>query len=154
MNRLSQPRLWVFAGPNGAGKSTLVRRYKIADRLFIVNPDEIAYSLHQSYQNSTAIIAEAGRVAIKQRKDLLQAKRSFGVETTLTGQTEVQLMHSAKQSGYKVSLVYVGLLRADQSNSRVAERVKRGGHDVPEEAIARRFNRSLNNLAPAGANFG
>jgi len=127
----------------------LVKRYKIAKRLTIINPDEIAYGFHNSYRNDTATIAKAGRIAIEQRRSFIQARQSFGVETTLTGVSELQLMQSAKACGYKVSLIYVGLLRADQSNSRVAERVKRGGHDVPERDIARRFDRSLGNLFPA-----
>jgi len=59
MNRDSRPRLWVFAGPNGAGKSTLVRRHRVDERLLIVNPDEIAYSIHKSYKNDAATVARA-----------------------------------------------------------------------------------------------
>jgi len=149
MNRDDQPRLWVFAGPNGAGKSTLVKRHKVVDRLLIINPDEIAYSFHRSYKNDTATIAKAGRVAVEQRKQLIQARQTFGVETTLTGRSELQLMRLSKEYGYKVRLIYVGLDEVEQSNSRVAERVKRGGHEVSEEDILRHFDRSLNNLAPA-----
>jgi len=97
MNIHTQPRLWVFAGPNGAGKSTLVKRYRVAERLLIINPDEIAYTLHNSYKNNPATIAKAGRIAVEKRRRLLQDRQSFGVETTLTGRSELQLMQSSKQ---------------------------------------------------------
>lgn len=58
-------------------------------------------------------------------------------------------MRAAKKCGYKINLVYVGLSEAEQSNSRVVERVKRGGHDVLERDVFRRFGRSLGNLAEA-----
>jgi len=139
MSGARRPGLWVFAGPNGAGKSTLVRRYKVADRLTIINPDEITSSFHHSYGNDVAKTAKVGRLAIEWRQSLLKARQSFGVETTLTGISGLRLMQSARSRGYKINLIYVGLLSADQSNSRVAERVKRGGHDVSELDIVRRL---------------
>lgn len=41
------------------------------------------------------------------------------------------------------------MVRADLSAARVADRVAQGGHDVPLEAIARRFPASLANLPAA-----
>lgn len=91
-------------------------------------------------------MARAGRIAVAQRSRLLAEGRTFGIETTLTGNSELQLMRAAKAKGYKVNLVYVGLENAGDSNSRVTTRVQRGGHDVPEQDILRRFDRSLANL--------
>ncbi len=71
----------MFAGPNGAGKSTLVRKYSVADRLPVVNPDDIMVTAKLSAR-------EAGRMALMQRQSLLAQKLSFAVETTLTGQGE------------------------------------------------------------------
>lgn len=145
----ARPQLWVFAGPNGAGKSTLVARYKVAGRIPIVNPDDIARTLRADHGSETALQIQAGRLAIAQRNRLMQQDQSFGVETTLTGQRELQLMQAARERGYKVNLVYIGLSAVEQSNSRVAARVKRGGHDVPEQDVLRRFDRSLGNLVAA-----
>lgn len=92
---------------------------------------------------------EAGRLAVTERASLMDRRQSFLVETTLTGHSEIRLMRDAQVAGYKVTLVYVGLNRADVSGTRVALRVRQGGHDVPREAILRRFDRSAANLAIA-----
>lgn len=146
----SQPSLWVFAGPNGAGKSTLVQRYKVGDRIPMVNPDDIALAIRAEHGTDQASAqTKAGRIAVAMRARLLAEGRSFGIETTLTGRKELQLMQAARNLGYKVNLVYVGLESAEDSNSRVMARVRRGGHDVPEQDIYRRFGRSLVNLPAA-----
>lgn len=147
----TQPQLWVFAGPNGAGKSTLIRRQKFPDWMPVVNADDIAAKLRQEQigVEEAAIIAQAGRIALKQRNALLAERRSFVIETTLTGHSELHLMQAAKARGYKVNLVYVKIASPEQSNSRVCTRVATGGHDVPEADIFRRFARSLENLPKA-----
>lgn len=106
----SQPSLWVFAGPNGAGKSTLVQRYKVNSRIPMVNPDDIALAIRAEYgTDQTVAQAKAGQIAVTQRARLLSEGRSFGIETTLTGRRELQLMQAARNLGYKINLVYVGL---------------------------------------------
>lgn len=140
----------MFAGPNGAGKSTLVQRYKVGSRIPMVNPDDIALALRGEHGiDQAAADGKAGRIAVTQRARLLSEGRSFGIETTLTGRSELQLMQAARNIGYKVNLVYFGLESAEDSNSRVMARVRRGGHDVPEQDIYRRFGRSLANLPAA-----
>lgn len=91
----------------------------------------------------------AGVIAVRERERLLGTGVSFAVETTLTGASALQLMRRARARNYKITLVFVGLGRVDLSASRVADRVGQGGHDVPLDAIARRFPASLANLAPA-----
>jgi predicted ABC-type ATPase len=67
----------------------------------------------------------------------------------LSGKSEVELLRRAAAMGFKVNLVFIGLSRPEISARRVALRVKRGGHDVPAEDIARRFERILANLPAA-----
>ena len=148
MSARDRPQLWVFAGPNGAGKSTLVQRH-VAGRLPIVNPDDIARAIAPADQSSQATLLRAGRLAIEQRRQHMEAGQSFAIETTLTGRRELAFMREAKAAGYKVNLVYIGLRDADHSRSRVALRTRGGGHPVPLADILRRFDRSLANLAPA-----
>lgn len=149
MNKDIKPQLWVIAGPNGAGKSTFVAKQSLAGQIPIVNPDEIAKRIDPNHRGETAVIAQAGREALLERRALMAQGKSFGIETTLTGRGEVQLMQQAREQGYKVNLVYVGISDAKQSNTRVAFRVSQGGHDVPESDIMRRFERSMNNLSEA-----
>lgn len=148
MSDVDRPQLWVFAGPNGAGKSTLVRRH-VAGRLPIVNPDDIAREIEPGHQGDAGTMLWAGRLAIQRRQAQLKAGGSFGLETTLTGRGELAFMQQASAAGYKVTLVFIGLRDVVQSRSRVAERVRRGGHPVPIADIERRFDRSLAHLALA-----
>lgn len=146
---MTQPQLWVFAGPNGAGKSTIVDRH-VQGRLPVVNPDNIARTLAPSLDDAVRIV-RAGRLAVRERAALLAARRSFAIETTLTGHGELDLMRAAAVAGFKVNLVYVGLGSVQNSVSRVRERVARGGHDVPLVDLLRRFDRSLRNIPRAMA---
>lgn len=140
-------QLWVFAGPNGAGKSTLVAQ-RVRGRIPVVNPDEIAQTLPAGSTGQARMI-EAGRIAITRREGHLKAGRSFGLETTLTGRSELDLMRRAKAAGYRVNLVFVGLDDAQLSAARVHARVQRGGHDVPLVDVLRRYGRSMDHLAIA-----
>lgn len=141
------PRLWVFAGPNGAGKSTIVDRY-VGGRIAIINPDNIARTLSADLGDGARVI-QSGRIAVRERSALLAARATFGIETTLTGRSELDLMRSAVTAGYQVNLVYVGLRDVGHSIIRVSERVRRGGHNVPAPDLLRRFDRSIGNLAMA-----
>jgi predicted ABC-type ATPase len=139
-----RPQLWVFAGPNGAGKSTLVAD-RLKGRLPTVNPDELALSLPDGRNREL----EAGKLAVTARHAHLAARRSFGFETTLTGRGELMLIRQARQIGYKTNLVFVGISSVELSVGRVSLRVSRGGHDVPHQALLRRFERSFGNLKKA-----
>lgn len=145
---MSSPQLWVIAGPNGAGKSTLARRY-LAGRIEIVNPDDIAQQIAPDRRDDPAVAGRAGRIAIERRRALLAAGQSFAFETTLTGHSERTFMAEARDRGFKVNLVFVGIRDVAQSDSRVIERVKRGGHDVQRSDLERRYGRSMANLPAA-----
>lgn len=147
----NRPCIWVFAGPNGAGKSTLMRHCRVAERMLVVNADDIAADLRLKLadKSEAAIIALAGRHALAYRNRLLNEASDFAVETTLTGHSELRLIQDAAAAGYRVNFVYVRISNPNQSNSRVVSRVKAGGHDVPEADIFRRFSRSLANLPRA-----
>jgi predicted ABC-type ATPase len=141
------PRPWVFAGPNGAGKSTIVDHY-VDVPIPIINPDNIARTLPPEL-GDTARRLQSGKRAVEDRMTLLASRRSFGIETTLTGNSELALVRSALEAGYQVNLVYVGIRDVSHSIGRVRERVSRGGHDVLIDDISRGFDRSLTNLAIA-----
>ena len=137
-----KPQLWVIAGPNGAGKSTLADRY-LAGRVPVINPDNIA--LEQPGIGP----AQAGRKAIERRREHLLKRESFAWETTLSGRGELALLREAKDAGYKVNLVFIGIRDPGLSMLRITERVAAGGHPVPASDVVRRFERSLGNLPDA-----
>ncbi len=136
------PRLWVIAGPNGAGKSTLVTA-RIGRHVPIVNADDIA---RDSAGDNSLI---AGRVAIAERRALLSAGASFGIETTLSGVGVLRFIAAAKAAGYHIMLIYIGVAGPGLSRLRVIGRVADGGHDVPEPDVYRRYAASMSNLPAA-----
>jgi predicted ABC-type ATPase len=144
---VDDPWLWLLAGPNGAGKSTSsALLFNLAGAIQeIVNPDEIAQRLSPDAPEKAAL--QAGRLARQRVTDLLKERRSFAVETTLSGQLHLQDVQRAKALGWNTGLLYVGLTSARLAIERVHLRTLEGGHDVPEVDIRRRYGRSLANLA-------
>lgn len=55
-------------------------------------------------------------------------------------------MNELKETGYRASLVFLWLDSADLAIERVRERVRMGGHNIPEETIRRRYDRGVRNL--------
>jgi len=140
--------MWLLAGPNGAGKSTtgreLLAGFGIEE---LLNPDEFAARLGRSDEMGTQ--RRAGIETITRERMLIQAGRSFARETTLAGRTIFATIVRAQGFGYQIGLIYVGLGNVELAINRVRIRVAKGGHDVPEADIRRRYIRSLQNLKPA-----
>lgn len=135
---MSKPQLWIVAGPNGSGKSTLVDRYMIKS-LPVINPDNIARDLGLSP-------IQAGRAALEQQNSFLAARKSFILETTLSGKRELPFAQKAKDQGYRIRVAFIAVRDPGVSMMRVKQRVARGGHNVPPDDITRRFARSVENL--------
>lgn len=139
------PRVIVFAGPNGAGKTTHAEL--ILAPLGIstfVNADFIARGL--SGRDTRAVDFEAGRLMLARLRHLSTARQDFAFESTLSSRTFAPFLVRLKLAGYRVSIFYFALSSAVLAVQRVRLRVRLGGHQVPEDAIRRRFNRSLLNL--------
>jgi predicted ABC-type ATPase len=51
-----------------------------------------------------------------------------------------------KAEGYDIHFFFLWLKSVDLALSRVKERVSRGGHNVPEPVVRRRFDRSMQNF--------
>jgi predicted ABC-type ATPase len=137
------------AGANGAGKTTLTRlgREGFQDSA-VLDPDAIAQSMQTTgVDNGSAI--DAGRTVLQMAEDFLSNRQSFLVETTLSGNTYLRMMVRAKALGYTVVLFYVGTANVSINMERVRNRVKKGGHNVPEEDQLRRYPRSLANFPKA-----
>lgn len=140
------PRLWVFAGPNGAGKTSLFNEM-LRGQIDFINADEIATKISQV--NPYLDVIQAGRIAVARRNLALKERRNLSIETTLSGNSAIRFMANAKKLGYRIDLAYVGLDSAELSSDRVEQRVIKGGHDVPADAIMRRFPDSMSKLKQA-----
>src|ERR1700674_5186821 len=98
--------LWLVRGPNGAGKSTYAPNLSSAVEE-IVRPDLLAFEL--SPKDPDRVALKAGRLAIKRIESLLEEKRSFAVETTLSGRFHLDVAQRAKSGSWNVGIVYIGL---------------------------------------------
>lgn len=70
----------------------------------------------------------------------------FAFETTLGGHTISALLQKALAAGIEVRIWFVGLSSPELHMARVRSRVARGGHDIPDEKILERYDRSRINL--------
>lgn len=133
----------VIAGPNGAGKTTFAREFlpnEAACPVF-VNADLIAAGLAPFAPESAAL--QAGRLMLTELERHFRAGESFAFETTLSGRTYLRHIRRWQQAGYRVELIFLRLNHADEAVARVAQRVRQGGHDIPEAVIRRRFAAGL-----------
>lgn len=136
----------VIAGPNGAGKSTLAP-YLLRDTLGIVeyvNADTIAEGLSAFAPEDASF--DAGRVMLRRLNDLASERKDFAFETTLAAKFYASWLKKLQDNGYRVSLIFLWLRDVEFAIERVNERVRLGGHSIPEEIIRRRFERGLKNL--------
>lgn len=141
-------RIYVIAGVNGAGKSSIGGAAFRSLGGDYYNPDEAAQDLiaanpgmDQTQANSAAW-QQGGRLlrqAIAERLD-------FAFETTLGGNTIPRLLAEAAAQGTGVYVWYAGLSSPELHIQRVRSRARLGGHDIPEEVIRRRYERSRLNL--------
>jgi predicted ABC-type ATPase len=140
------PHVIAVAGPNGAGKTTLAP-FLIRDDYGLmeyVNADSIAHGLAAFGPESVAF--EAGRIMLKRIHALAAQNLSFAFETTLASRSYARLIKGLRAKGYEFHLIYVCLSSADLAVQRVRERVRRGGHDVPEEIVRRPYVKGARNF--------
>jgi predicted ABC-type ATPase len=140
------PNLFVIGGCNGAGKTTASLNIlpEILDCKEFVNADTIAYGLNPLMPESVAF--EAGKIFLNRINELISERKDFAVESTLASKSLANIIHKARKSGYKINLIYFWLQNYEIAIKRVAERVKLGGHNIPEEVILRRYYRGINNF--------
>ncbi len=140
------PNLYIISGCNGAGKTTanFTILPDILDCREFVNADNIAYGI--SPFNVEGVAIEAGRIMLRRIDELIELRQDFAIETTLATRSYVSLIARAKQEGYKITLLYIWLNSPELAQGRVAERVRKGGHNIPDEVVVRRYYKGLSNF--------
>jgi len=134
----------IVAGPNGSGKTTFANQYVEQFGSLYLGADEIAAQLAPDKFNEVKV--QAGREFFKQMTEFIAKGKNFIVESTLSGLGFQRMIRRLNQAGYTITIVFVYLPTPESCIKRVKERVLKGGHDVPEVDIKRRFHRSKNNF--------
>jgi predicted ABC-type ATPase len=140
------PNVVILAGPNGAGKSTAAPMI-LQDLLAIdefVNADVIAQGL-SGFGPERAGLA-AGRIMLARLRELARQRSGFAFESTLASKSFAPWIADLVRTGYHFHLVFLWLPSPDMAVARVAQRVREGGHDVPELTIRRRYEAGLSNF--------
>jgi len=131
-------------GPNGAGKSSFNAAYLRKSNLPFINADQISLQ--------TGVSAyKAAELAEQLRRGLVEQQDSFIFETVLSDPVgaKLDILKLAENKGYTALLIFIGVDSSQCSEERVAMRVSKGGHDVPQEKIPQRYARTMKNLQRA-----
>jgi predicted ABC-type ATPase len=89
---------------------------------------------------------EAAEKVFAEVRLLLDNREAVAVETVLSTDKYRPAIEKLRRDGGIFNLIYVGLRSPELSRQRVAIRVAKGGHPVPEEKLAGRWRRSLEHL--------
>ena len=137
-------RLYIIAGANGSGKSTISRVFLPTEDVVYVNPDDIAKAFSPKEPENARIAA--GREALRQVADFLDRGVSFAIESTLSGAAYVKMLRRAREIGYETSIIYTFVDSPEVCIARIAARVRKGGHYIPDADVRRRYARSKRNF--------
>jgi len=131
----------IIGGVNGAGKSSLtgVLKSRLHDLGTIVDVDKLTAKLGKG-------AVEGGKAALALMNGCLVRNVNFAQETTLSGHRTERTVKEARDRGYYIRLFYVGLDSLDESLKRIRNRVEKGGHDIPEDDVSRRFAERFDSL--------
>lgn len=131
----------VIGGVNGVGKSSLTGVLARFDHSLgvIVNTDALI-KIHGSG-------LKGGKSALGIITHCLENDMDFSQETTLSGKKTLRTIISAREKSYYIRLYYIGVNSLEESLSRIENRVKKGGHDIPDDDVKRRYEKRFEDLA-------
>ncbi len=146
---MKSPRCIIIAGPNGAGKTTFAREFlpKDAGVVRFVNADLLAAGLSPLKPDLAEL--NAGRLFLAELDRLAKARQDFAFESTLSGLSYISRLKRWKAQGYRIEIAFLRLASVELALRRIAMRVKQGGHNVPPDDVARRFERGSRNFEQA-----
>jgi predicted ABC-type ATPase len=137
------PEIVIIGGPNGAGKTTASpRMLPVFGIRQFVNADEIARGRRRTIRNILRLQLDGSCWM----RELISSRRSFAFETTCAGRAYLPMLQKCKADGWRVTLVYLWLPSPDVALERVAQRVRRGGYNIPNDVIVRRYWVGLSNM--------
>ena len=140
------PKLYIIAGPNGAGKTTFAKEFlpHYARCSNFVNADLIAMGIAPFSPAAASI--KAGKLLLREIDQFISRNIDFAFETTLAGRTYIHLIKDARSKGYSVHIFFLWIPNMHLATERIKQRVRQGGHHVPDADVKRRLDRSLSNF--------
>ena len=142
-----KPELIIIAGPNGSGKTSVTKKFlhhEWALGTTYINPDEIANEMFGNW-NSTDAIINAANYCASWREKCLSEKQSFVFETVMSAEDKIQFIIKAKKAGFFIRIFFISTENPKINASRIADRVMKGGHDVPISKVISRYYKSIEN---------
>jgi predicted ABC-type ATPase len=145
---VAPPRIYVLAGVNGAGKSSLGGAAIRESGGDYYNPDEAARSLMAADPRlgQTEANSKAWLIGKKLLEKAIADGLDFAFESTLGANTIPALLRAAARQGFEIHVWYAGLCSPELHLARVKSRVNKGGHNIAEADIRRRYEHSRLNL--------
>lgn len=147
MSPSKRPVVILLVGGNGAGKSTFYHTYLAPRKIPFLNADVLAREMWPDAPEAHSY--EAMRLVERSRHLALAQQRSFCFETVFSHPSKLDFIHEAKRAGYAVELYAIHVTTASLNRFRVKQRVAEGGHNVPDDKIVPRIERSLAQLIQA-----
>lgn len=142
-----KPEMIIIAGPNGSGKTSVTKRFlhhEWAEGTLYINPDEIAKDIFGDW-NSHESVLKAANYSAELREKCLKEHKSFVFETVMSADDKIDFIIRAKQEGFFIRLFFISTKHPSINASRIANRVMKGGHDVPITKIISRYYKSIEN---------
>lgn len=142
-----KPELIIIAGPNGSGKTSVTKRFlhhEWAEGTIYINPDEVANEMFGDW-NSLEAVLSAAKFCEEWRERCLLERKSFVFETVMSAIDKVDFIAKAKKYGFFIRLFFISTENPKINASRIADRVMKGGHDVPIPKIISRYYKSIEN---------
>lgn len=146
-SEMLRPEMIVIAGPNGSGKTSVTKRFlhhEWASGTLYINPDDVANEMFGDW-NSRDSILKAAEYCAQLREACLRERKSFVFETVMSAEDKVDFILRAKSAGFFIRLFFIATAHPTINAARIADRVMKGGHDVPITKIISRYYKSIEN---------
>ena len=142
-----KPVLIVISGPNGSGKTSVtskILQHEWMEDSVYINPDIVAQEKFGDW-NSMEAIKKAVVYCEEWREKCLVERKSLIFETVLSAKDKIDYIERAKEADFFVRLFFVCTKSPAINASRIAQRVMKGGHDVPITKVISRYQKSILN---------
>jgi len=141
---MNKQEIVIIAGGNGVGKTTFARAFLQEYDYEFLNADEIAKSLSAANLSEKKI--SAGKLFFQKLNEAVEQNKSLLIESTLSGRYLQKMFGTWRKRDYQINIIFIFAESSEILIERIAERVKKGGHFVPDEDVRRRFMRGKENF--------